>query len=40
MRTDLVIFQLNDSHGYLEPHQEFFWTGKGAEYKVSGALQE
>ncbi|HEX2868139.1 MAG TPA: bifunctional metallophosphatase/5'-nucleotidase [Ignavibacteriales bacterium] len=38
MRKDLVIFELNDSHGYLEPHQEYFWTGKGEEYKITGGF--
>lgn len=32
----LTLFQMNDSHGYLEPHQELFWCGDGAEYRVAG----
>lgn len=25
----LTLFQINDVHGYLEPHPEIVWTGKG-----------
>lgn len=32
----LTILQMNDSHGYLEPHQELFWAGDHAEYKIAG----
>jgi sulfur-oxidizing protein SoxB len=27
---------MNDSHGYLEPHSELFWSGDHAEYKKTG----
>ena len=32
----LTIFQLNDSHGYLEPHQEIFWAADHAQYRMAG----
>ena len=32
----ITIVQVNDSHSYLEPHPELFWTGKGADYRVAG----
>jgi len=32
----LTIFQLNDSHGYLEPHQELFWAADHAQYCMAG----
>lgn len=32
----LTIFQMNDSHGYLEPHPELFWSGEYAEYRTAG----
>ncbi len=32
----LTIFQLNDSHGYLKPHPELFWSGDHAEYRIAG----
>lgn len=27
---------MNDSHGYIEPHQELFWAGDHAEYRIAG----
>lgn len=35
---ELTIIQLNDTHSYLELHQELFWTGEGAEYKKAGGF--
>lgn len=32
----LTILQLNDSHGYLESHNEIFWKGGRTEYKMAG----
>lgn len=32
----LTILQINDTHGYLEPHPELFWQGDKAEYRTSG----
>ena len=34
--TNLTILQINDTHGYLEPHPELFWRGDKAEYRLSG----
>ncbi len=34
--SHLTILQMNDSHGYLEPHQELFWAGDHSEYKITG----
>lgn len=31
-RRSLTLLQLNDSHAYLEDHQEFFWSGSGDPY--------
>lgn len=31
-----TLIQINDTHGYLEPHPELFWTGERAEYRTSG----
>ena len=36
MTRDLTIIQLNDSHGYLDIHQELFWAGDHAEYRLAG----
>lgn len=32
----LTVFQMNDSHAYLEPHAELFWSGEHAEYRTAG----
>jgi S-sulfosulfanyl-L-cysteine sulfohydrolase len=32
----LTIMQLNDSHAYLDLHQELFWNGDHAEYRKAG----
>jgi len=34
--TKLTILQINDTHGYLEPHPELFWAGAQAEYRTAG----
>jgi 2',3'-cyclic-nucleotide 2'-phosphodiesterase (5'-nucleotidase family) len=36
MSEDLTIVQMNDSHGYLDLHQELFWGGDHAEYRKAG----
>lgn len=36
MARKLTIVQLNDSHGYVELHQELFWTARGASYRKAG----
>jgi 2',3'-cyclic-nucleotide 2'-phosphodiesterase (5'-nucleotidase family) len=33
---DLTIFQMNDSHAYLEPHNELFWRGGTESYGEAG----
>lgn len=32
----LTVFQINDSHGYLEMHPELYWSGDHAEYRLAG----
>jgi S-sulfosulfanyl-L-cysteine sulfohydrolase len=34
----ITILQINDTHGYLEPHPELFWKGGHAEYRTSGGF--
>ena len=34
--TKITILQINDTHGYLEPHPELFWQGDKAEYRTAG----
>lgn len=34
--TKLTILQINDTHGYLEPHPELFWQRGQAEYRTAG----
>lgn len=34
--SELVIVQINDTHGYLQPHQELFWAGDHARYQPAG----
>ena len=36
MTDHLTLLQMNDSHGYLEPHQELFYAGDRQEYRVAG----
>ncbi len=35
-RTPLTLLQINDTHGYLEPHPELFWRGDEPEYRSMG----
>lgn len=35
-KKTITILQINDTHGYLEPHPELFWTGTRLEYRRSG----
>ncbi|MFO8184902.1 MAG: bifunctional metallophosphatase/5'-nucleotidase [Candidatus Aegiribacteria sp.] len=37
-RRELTIVQLNDSHGYLDAHQEMFWHGNHAVYRKTGGF--
>lgn len=32
----LTLLQMNDSHGYIEPHPELFWQGDEAVYEEAG----
>jgi sulfur-oxidizing protein SoxB len=34
----LTIFQMNDSHAYIEEHNELFWHGDKAEYHTVGGF--
>ncbi len=36
MSKKLTLLQINDTHAYLESHQELFWNGKEAVYKEVG----
>ena len=36
MRKTLTLIQINDTHGYLEPHPELVWTEAGPAYPVMG----
>ncbi len=36
MNKSLTLLQINDTHAYLESHQELFWKGKEAVYKKVG----
>ena len=36
MSKNLTLLQINDTHAYLESHQELFWNGKKAMYKEVG----
>jgi sulfur-oxidizing protein SoxB len=38
MKQSLTILQLNDLHGYIEPHVELVRTGEGAHYRQMGGL--
>lgn len=35
---DLMIVQMNDLHGYLEPHCEGFWAPSGFVYRQAGGV--
>ena len=32
----VTLLQINDTHGYLEPHPELFWEGGKAVYRTAG----
>jgi sulfur-oxidizing protein SoxB len=32
----ITLLQINDTHGYLEPHPELFWQGGRAVYRTTG----
>jgi 2',3'-cyclic-nucleotide 2'-phosphodiesterase (5'-nucleotidase family) len=34
----LTILQINDTHGYLEPHRELIWKGRQPEFQVLGGF--
>jgi sulfur-oxidizing protein SoxB len=36
MAQRVTILQVNDTHGYLEPHQELFWEGARAVFRQAG----
>ncbi|MDX5421966.1 MAG: bifunctional metallophosphatase/5'-nucleotidase [Hymenobacteraceae bacterium] len=38
MKKQLTILQLNDTHAYLEPHQEMFWEGGDKVYRTAGGF--
>jgi S-sulfosulfanyl-L-cysteine sulfohydrolase len=38
MIKDLTIMQMNDSHAYLDLHQELFWEGDHAVYRKAGGF--
>lgn len=33
---NLTVIQINDTHGYLEPHPELVWSGSNASYRTLG----
>ncbi len=35
-KQSLTILQMNDSHGYLDPHEEMFWSGDHGSYRRAG----
>ncbi len=37
-RRTITLLQINDTHGYLEPHPELFWAGAQAEYRTAGGF--
>jgi sulfur-oxidizing protein SoxB len=32
----ITLVQINDTHGYLEPHPELVWTAEGAAFPEMG----
>ena len=32
----ITLLQINDTHGYPEPHPGLFWHGDEVEYRTSG----
>ncbi|GHA81625.1 bifunctional metallophosphatase/5'-nucleotidase [Pontibacter akesuensis] len=37
-QTNITILQLNDTHAYLEPHQEMFWESGTTIYRPAGGF--
>jgi len=37
-QSNLTILQLNDTHAYLEPHQEMFWESGTTKYRRAGGF--
>jgi 2',3'-cyclic-nucleotide 2'-phosphodiesterase (5'-nucleotidase family) len=37
-RRSITFLQMNDIHGYLEPHPELFWERGGAVCREAGGL--
>jgi S-sulfosulfanyl-L-cysteine sulfohydrolase len=37
-QTNVTILQLNDTHAYLEPHQEMFWESGTTKYRQAGGF--
>lgn len=37
-KTSLTIIQMNDTHAYLDLHQELFWQAEGAVYRPVGGF--
>ena len=35
---EIVLVQMNDLHGYLESHTEWFWTSSGFVYRKAGGI--
>lgn len=35
---ELTLVQLNDLHGYMEPHPEWLWSPSGFQYRTMGGL--
>lgn len=36
MSHTVTLVQINDVHGYLEPHNEVYWGAQGLEYRTAG----
>lgn len=36
MKKDLTLIQINDTHAYIEPHPEFFYSHQGISIKEAG----
>lgn len=34
----LTILQMNDTHGYLEPHAELVWRGRAPSFPILGGF--
>lgn len=37
-KASLTIVQMNDTHAYFDIHQEMFWQGNHAEYRLAGGF--